>query len=69
MYQNNVTEEQYFKGLPVMLTMKEVTEKTGFPYSTVRRWAKQGKIKYTKIGKRFYINFNSLCDYLNTGDN
>ena len=53
---------------PIMLTIRETALKVNLPPYFIRQLTKQEKIKYVKAGKKFLINFQSLLNYLNTGD-
>lgn len=54
--------------VPIMLTINEVREKTGFSYEFVRQLIRENKVVYVKAGKKFLINWEKLVEYLNKGD-
>ncbi len=51
--------------VPVMLTIKETSEKSGIPYSAIRKKCLCGEITYIKTGRKFLVNWNRFLDYLN----
>ena len=55
--------------LPEMKTINEVSLITGLAKYHVRKMVLNNKVKYIMAGKKYLINFNSLLDYLNHGDN
>ncbi len=54
--------------LPVMKTIKEIMEETGFSYRHLAQLCHQNKIVYIRTGKKFLINYEKFVEYLNTGD-
>lgn len=54
--------------IPVMLTIKETSEKFNLPEHFCRNLVWQKKITYVKGGKKYLINEKSLIDYLNAGE-
>lgn len=50
-----------------MLTLKEAAKKTGLSYNQLRLWCHQNRIIYIRCGNKFYVNYDRLIDYLNTG--
>ena len=53
--------------IPVMLTIREVSEKSGLPYSAIRKKCLCGEITFIKSGKKYLINWNRFLEYLNGG--
>lgn len=51
--------------IPTMLTIKETSEKSGLPYSAIRKMCLCGKITHIKTGRKFLVNWNRFLDYLN----
>ena len=51
--------------LPVMKTIKEMVELTGFSYMHLRNLCLENKIVYVRAGKKYLINYDRFCDYLN----
>lgn len=51
--------------LPVMKTIKEMVELTGFSYMHLRNLCLENKIVYIRAGKKYLINYDRFCDYLN----
>lgn len=54
--------------VPVMLTIKETSEKSGLPYSAIRKMCLCDEITYIKLGRKFLINWNKFLEYLNGGE-
>lgn len=51
---------------PQMLTIRE-TARTGIlPEVALRTLVKQGKIPGIYVGRKFLVNYDRLCDWLNT---
>lgn len=51
--------------IPVMLTIKETAEKSGLPYSAIRKMCLCNEITYIKLGRKFLVNWNKFLEYLN----
>lgn len=51
--------------LPVMKPLKEMVELTGFSYRHLRNLCLENKIVHTRAGKKYFINYDRFCDYLN----
>ena len=51
--------------VPIMLTIKETAERSGLPYSAIRKKCLCDEITYIKTGRKFLINWNRFLDYLN----
>lgn len=51
--------------VPTMLTIKELSEKSGLSYDCIRNWCLQGKIVYIKAGNKYLVNYEKFIDYLN----
>lgn len=54
--------------MPVMKTIKQIMEETGFSYRYLAQLCHQNKIVYVRTGKKFLINYEKFIEYLNTGD-
>ena len=54
--------------VPQMLTIKEVAKKINLAPYFIRQLVLQNKVKFVRSGTKFFINFQSLLDYLNTGE-
>lgn len=50
---------------PQMLTVKELSERTGVSEHIIRKLCKTGEIHYIKTGVKYLINYNRFLDYLN----
>ena len=61
-------EDNRSEKIPEMLTVKEVSERTGMSYGTIRRFCLKHKIVYIKTGWRYLINWQSVLDYFNRGE-
>lgn len=51
--------------MPEMLSPEEVSERSGFPYSTIRKMCLKGEIVHIRVGRRYYINWDKFCQRLN----
>ncbi len=51
--------------LPVMKSIKEMVELTGFSYMHLRNLCLENKIVHVRAGKKYLINYDRFCDYLN----
>jgi len=54
--------------VPTMLTIKETSEKSGLPYSTIRKKCLCDEITYIKAGRKFLVNWEKFLEYLNGGE-
>ncbi len=55
--------------LPVMLTINELVNITGLSYYAIRTMLRENKVKYIKVGTKYFVNWDSYIDYINKGDN
>ena len=60
-----VTEVMPLQKLPVMKTIKEMVELTGFTYMHLRNLCLENKIIHVRAGKKYLINYDRFVDYLN----
>ena len=51
--------------VPVMLTIRETSEKSGLPYSAIRKKCLCGEITFIRCGRKILVNWNKFLDYLN----
>lgn len=56
-----------FSAVPKMLTIRETANLTGVSYDAIRKLCLQDKIVYIRAGKKYLINFEKFCEYLNNG--
>lgn len=54
------TYDEVFDDLPSTLTIKESSEYLGVAEVTVRRWAKDGKLPFHKVGKNYVFGVDDL---------
>ena len=54
--------------VPTMLTIKETSEKSGLPYSSIRKMCLNDEITYIKIGRKFLVNWERFLQFLNGGE-
>ena len=54
--------------IPEMLTIRETANRTGVSYDAIRKLCLQNKIVYIRAGKKFLVNFDKFCEYLNAGE-
>lgn len=48
----------------VSYTLKDVAELLEISYPTVLKLKKEGKFKYSRVGKRFYVSGEELLKYI-----
>lgn len=53
--------------IPTMLTIRETSNRTGVSYDAIRKLCLQDKIVYIRAGKKYLINFEKFCEFLNKG--
>lgn len=58
-------EGMQLQKLPVMKTIKEMVELTGFTYMHLRNLCLENKIVHVRAGKKYLINYDRFVDYLN----
>ena len=56
------------KRTPTMITIREAAKRTGLTPYTVRKICWQGKVATLKTGRKWMLNYESLCDLLEQGD-
>lgn len=59
------TYERDFNSVPTMMTISQVSEKTGLSYYSLRHGCLNGSIVHIRIGNKFYINFDLLLERMN----
>ena len=59
------TDNRELQKLPVMKTIKEMVELTGLSYMHLRNLCLENKIVHIRAGKKYLINYDRFCDYLN----
>lgn len=59
------TEVMPLQKLPVMKTIKEMVALTGLSYMHLRSLCMENKIIHIRAGKKYLINYDRFCDYLN----
>lgn len=52
--------------IPRMRTIKETAELFGLPVNFVRQKVNNGEIVAVRAGRRFLVNIDRLCEYLNS---
>jgi hypothetical protein len=55
--------------IPLMMTVNELSKKSGLPTHFIRRMCREDKIVHVYSGKKIFINYNKFCEYLNSGEN
>ena len=50
--------------LPSMITIRRAAQETGLPDYLLRKLCITKQIKFIKSGKKYYLNTNSLHDFL-----
>lgn len=54
------TYEEVLDDLPPTFTIKEASEYLEVAEITVRRWAKEGKLPFTKVGRNYVFHVDDL---------
>lgn len=54
--------------IPTMKSISECSEIVGLAKYHVRRLVLQGKVKYVRSGSKYFVNVDSLIEYLNSGE-
>lgn len=54
------TYEEVFGDIPATLTIRESAEYLNVAEVTVRRWAKEGKLPFRKVGKNYVFTVDDL---------
>lgn len=67
-YQERDNKMENILKAPIMKTVKEIMEETGFSYRHLVRLCHENRIVYIKAGKKFLINYEKFVEYLNTGE-
>ncbi|MCX5855014.1 MAG: helix-turn-helix domain-containing protein [Deltaproteobacteria bacterium] len=52
--------EEVFDDIPSTFTIKETSEYMGVAEITIRRWAKEGKLPFQKVGKNYVFLVDDL---------
>ena len=55
--------------VPIYKTINECAEITKLAKYHIRQLVLQNKVKYLRAGAKYLINFDSLMEYLNAGEN
>lgn len=55
------------ENIPLMWTIPEAGEKSGFGAYRIRQWAKDGSIISVCAGRKILVNADSISRYLETG--
>lgn len=51
--------------IPTMITIEEVSERTGLTTRFIRECVKEDKIVYIMVGRKVLVNFEKFIDFLN----
>ena len=57
---DNYTYDEVFGDIPAALTIRESSEYLEVAEVTVRRWAKEGKLPFHKVGKNYVFGVDDL---------
>lgn len=55
--------------IPIMLPLKECVKRTGMPYHYIRNLCLNNEVIHVRSGKKFFVNYENLCERLNRGEN
>ena len=53
--------------VPVMLTIREASRKSGLSYDAIRKLCLQRRIVFIRVGTKYLINWARFMDFLNGG--
>lgn len=53
------------ESIPTMLSIKETAKKTNLSEWYIRKLVWNNQIAFVKTGKKYLINLEKFCDYLN----
>ena len=53
--------------IPTMLTINEVSDRTGISRDAIRKMVLSGELAHIKVGKKYLVNFNRFVEFLNGG--
>lgn len=62
---NQSVDNVELRKLPIMKSLKEMVELTGFSYMHLRSLCMENKIVHIRAGKKYLINYDRFVDYLN----
>lgn len=51
--------------VPTMITVDEVSERTGLTKRFIRECVKEDKVVYIMVGRKILVNFEKFIDFLN----
>ena len=54
--------------IPTMLSIKEVSLRTGISYEFIRKLCLQRKIVFIKTGSKYLVNLEKFIEFLNKGE-
>jgi excisionase family DNA binding protein len=60
-----ITDTSEVRKLPVMKSLKEMAELTGFSYMHLRNLCLRNEIVHIRAGSKYLINYDRFIDYLN----
>lgn len=50
---------------PIMLKVKDAAARAGVPVYALRKWIDEGSIHAVRSGRRYYVAWKSVVDFLN----
>lgn len=53
--------------IPVMLTLREASERTGLSYDFLRKLCLTRQIVHIRAGNKYLVNYGKLVEWLNNG--
>lgn len=60
--------KNFFNGEIELLEVEDVAKELGVHQVTIRRYIRGGRLKATKIGKRWYISKERFIEFVNGGE-
>jgi predicted site-specific integrase-resolvase len=52
------------KRIVEMIGLREASSRTGMSYNCLRLWCREGRIAHVQAGKKFFVNWDKLCEFL-----
>jgi len=57
------------KDLPIILSLKEVSQRTGISYECLRQLCLKNKIVHFRSGAKYLVNYTKFIEFLNGKNN
>jgi len=64
----NMKTKKFFNGEIQLLRVEDIAQTLNTHKVTIRRYIREGKLKGTKIGKRWYVTKERFREFVNGGE-